>query len=43
MATTFNELLGEQLLEHNESNNETKQISTNELNGKNVGLYFAYV
>ncbi|CAF4294027.1 unnamed protein product, partial [Rotaria sp. Silwood2] len=41
MTTTFNELLGEQLLEHNESNSESNQISTNELNGKNVGLYFA--
>ncbi|CAF2625664.1 unnamed protein product [Rotaria sp. Silwood2] len=38
---TFNELLGEQLLEHNESNNESNQISTNELNEKSVGLYFS--
>ncbi|CAF4734521.1 unnamed protein product [Rotaria sp. Silwood1] len=41
MIKTFNKLLGEQLLEHNESNNESNQISTNELNGKHVGLYFA--
>ncbi|CAF4151797.1 unnamed protein product [Rotaria sp. Silwood2] len=34
MATTFNELLGEKLIEHNESNSESNQISTNELNGK---------
>ncbi|CAF1582805.1 unnamed protein product [Rotaria sordida] len=40
-TTTLNELLGEQLLEHNESNNELNQISINELNGKGVGLYFA--
>ncbi len=43
MASTFNELLGEQLLEHNESDNEPIQISTNELNGKRVGLYFGSV
>ncbi|CAF3680304.1 unnamed protein product [Rotaria sp. Silwood1] len=38
---TLNELLGEQLLEHNESNNESNEISTNELIEKNVGLYFS--
>ena len=43
MEITFSKLLGEQLLEHNESNNEPNQISTNQLNGKKVGLYFASV
>jgi hypothetical protein len=43
MASSFNELLGEQLLEHNESGDGTKQISTNQLNGKDVGLYFSSV
>ncbi len=40
---TFNELLGEQLLQHNESNNESNQISTDQLNGKTVALYFSSV
>jgi hypothetical protein len=43
MTTTIKELLGEQLLEHNAFNNELNQISTNQLNGKAVGLYFASV
>jgi hypothetical protein len=43
MTITINELLGEQLLEHNASNNELNQISTNQLNGKSFGLYFASV
>ncbi len=43
IATSFNELLGEQLLEHNESNNELNQISTNQLNGKTIGFCFASV
>ncbi|CAF3933665.1 unnamed protein product [Rotaria sp. Silwood1] len=38
---TYNESLGEQLVEYNESNNELNQVSTNELIGKYVGLYFA--
>ena len=43
MEETFNKLLGEQLVEHNESTNESNEISTNQLNGKNVGLYFGSV
>ena len=44
MGTTFIELLGEQLLVHNdETNNESNKISTNQLNGRNVGVYFASV
>jgi hypothetical protein len=43
MTTTFTELLGEQLLHHNESNNEVHQISTDQLNGKTVALYFSLV
>jgi hypothetical protein len=43
LATSFTELLGEKLSQHNESNNETNEISTNELDGKHVGLYFASV
>ncbi|UJR24056.1 hypothetical protein I4U23_027024 [Adineta vaga] len=41
MATTFTELLGENLLQHNESGEETSQISTDKLNGKYVALYFS--
>ncbi|CAF1172863.1 unnamed protein product [Rotaria sp. Silwood1] len=41
MATTLNELLGEQLLQHNESGDETSQIPTNQLNGKTIALYFS--
>jgi hypothetical protein len=43
MATTFSELLGEELLQHNESDNGSHQISTNQLNGKIVALYFGSV
>ena len=43
MEESFNKLLGEQLVEHNESTNESNEISTNQLNGKNVGLYFGSV
>jgi hypothetical protein len=43
MATTFNELLGEHLLQHSESGNESTEVSTNQLNGKIVALYFSYV
>ena len=39
MATTLTELLGEELLEHSES----KKISTNQLHGKTIALYFSYV
>ncbi|CAF4033577.1 unnamed protein product, partial [Rotaria sp. Silwood1] len=38
---TFSELLGEQLLQHNESGSESNQISTDQLNGKTVALYFS--
>lgn len=41
--TTFTELLGDQLIQQNESNNETNQISSNELNGKTIALYFSFV
>ena len=39
MAATLTELLGEELVAHNES----KKISTNQLNGKMIALYFSYV
>ncbi|CAF0809213.1 unnamed protein product [Rotaria sordida] len=38
---TFSELLGEQLLQHNQSGSESNQISTDQLNGKTVALYFS--
>ncbi|CAF2960869.1 unnamed protein product [Rotaria sp. Silwood2] len=38
---TFSELLGEQLLQHNESGTESNEISTTQLNGKTVALYFS--
>ncbi len=40
---TLNELLGEQLLQHSKDDNELNQISTNQLNGKTVALYFSSV
>jgi hypothetical protein len=43
MSTTLNELLGDQLLQHNEVGKESNQISTNQLNGKTVALYFSFV
>lgn len=43
MATTITEILGEQLIQHNDSNTEPIQISTNELNGKTIALYFSLV
>ncbi|CAF2584474.1 unnamed protein product [Rotaria sp. Silwood2] len=41
MATKFNELLGEELVQHNESGDESSLISTNQLDGKTVALYFS--
>jgi hypothetical protein len=43
MATTFTELLGEQLLQHNESGDQLIHIATNQLNGKTIALYFSSV
>ncbi|CAF3564612.1 unnamed protein product [Rotaria sp. Silwood2] len=37
----FSELLGETLLQNNDSGNESNEISTNQLNGKTVALYFS--
>lgn len=39
----LNELLGDQLIQHtaDENGQNTKYISTNELAGKTVGLYFS--
>ncbi|CAF5031509.1 unnamed protein product, partial [Rotaria sp. Silwood1] len=34
-------LLGEQLLQHNESGNDSDKMSTDQLNGKTVALYFS--
>ncbi len=41
--TIFNELLGDQLLEHSTDDNSqaNNYIATNELNGKVVALYFS--
>jgi nucleoredoxin len=42
MAITLNELLGDQLIEHDESkDNQTNEISIDQLNGKTVALYFS--
>jgi hypothetical protein len=43
MAITLNELLGDKLVQYDESAGETKEISINELDGKNVALYFSFV
>ncbi len=43
MATTLNELLGEKLVQHNESDEKTSEVSTNEFDGKIVALYFSSV
>ena len=43
MPTIFRELLGEGLLQYNEIDKEFDQISTSQLNGKTVVLYFSYV
>lgn len=40
-TTTLKELLGDKLLQHNDSGDETVEISTDELNEKIVGLYFS--
>jgi len=42
-ATTFKELLGEKILQHKSSDDEIEEISTDELNGKTVALYFSLV
>ncbi|CAF1002245.1 unnamed protein product [Rotaria sp. Silwood1] len=41
MATKLNELLGENLVQHNESGDETSLISTSQLVGKTLALYFS--
>ena len=41
MSTTFTELLGEHLLQHEESGENNKEISADQLNGKYVALYFS--
>ncbi|CAF1163296.1 unnamed protein product [Rotaria sordida] len=41
MATKLNELLGEELVRHNESDDESSRISTSQLNGKTLVLYFS--
>ncbi|CAF1685630.1 unnamed protein product [Rotaria magnacalcarata] len=38
---TLNELLGEEILQHNESDCKSAEVSTNQLNGKIVALYFS--
>ena len=43
MTTALEKLLGEQLIEHNKSDDELRQVPTNELNGKFVALYFSSV
>ncbi len=43
MTSKFNELLGEKLLEHNESDEKTNEVSINVLDGKYLGLYFSFV
>ena len=43
MSTTLGELLGEQILQHNEDGKGSNQISTSQLNGKTIALYFSYV
>jgi hypothetical protein len=43
MAKTFSEILGEHIVEHNESGDGSKTVSTDQLNGKTVALYFSYV
>lgn len=40
---TFTELFGEKLLQYNGVTNEINEISTNELNGKTIALYFSLV
>lgn len=40
---TFSELLGDKILQHGESGNESIEISTDQLNGKTVALYFSLV
>ena len=43
IMTTFTELFGEQLLQYNEPSGDTNELSTNELHGKTVVLYFSFV
>ena len=43
MATTVTELLGEQIIEHDQIAEQTEQTSTNQLDGKILGLYFSSV
>ncbi|CAF2581175.1 unnamed protein product [Rotaria sp. Silwood2] len=41
MVTKLNELLGEELLQHNASGDELSVISTNQLDGKTIVVFFA--
>ena len=40
---TLHELLGKRLFQQNESGDELSQISTSQLKGKTVALYFSLV
>lgn len=44
MSTPFNELLGDELVEHDGSDQQQlKTISTNDLQGKTIAIYFSFV
>ena len=43
MFSSLKEMLGEKLVQHNQSVDKPNEISTNELNGKSIALYFSLV
>jgi hypothetical protein len=43
MAMSLNELLGEKLVQNNESDNKLNEETTSQLDGKTVALYFSFV
>jgi hypothetical protein len=43
MAISLNELLGEKLVQNNESDNKLNEVPTSQLDGKTLALYFSFV
>jgi len=43
MATTLNDLLGEKLVQNNESDDKLNEVTTSQLDGKTLALYFSFV
>ena len=43
MFSSLEEIFGEKLVQYNESDGKSSEISTVELNGKSIAFYFSFV